>query len=313
MSAARKPAKIPGGLGLGCWEFSDIGSGPPSDERSIEIIRTALSLGVRHFDTAQDYGDGHSERVLGRAIASVPGGIFVATKTHAAGRADTISRVEESLARLGRSSADLFYVHWPHRGVDLRPMMEALEELRSRGLIRLIGVSNFGVEEMALAGEACRIDVHQLCYNLLWRFPEREVIPYCRENGIEIVTYSSIAQGLLSDTPRSPEAFDPGDARRRTVYYRDDVWPRLREAVDAMRSIARRASLPLSTLAIRWLLGRPGVAGVLVGARSVEQLRSNVEAASGGLDPATEGELDLASAEAMRHIPDVGNIFLFYP
>lgn len=305
--------EVPKGLGLGCWEFSDIGSGAPDDEHSIEVIHSAARLGVRHLDTARDYGNGHSERVVGRAVRGRSEAFFIASKAHATGAAETDAILGESLERLGRSYLDLFYIHWPKTGFDLRPMMESLERLRSRGLIRLIGVSNFGVEEMEQAGEAGHIDVHQLCYNLLWRYPERDVIPYCIEHGISLVTYSSIAQGLLSDTARGPESFPHGDARRATIYYRDDVWPRLAPVVASMRDAAHRRGLTLSTVAIRWLLGRPGVVSSLVGARSVEQVRSNVAAASESIDPAVASELDGLSQEAMRLIPDVGNIFLFYP
>ena len=192
-------------------------------------------------------------------------------------------------------------------------MMEGLEELRSRGLLRMIGVSNFSVKDMQSAGEAARIDVTQICYNLLWRFPERDVIPYCIKNGISIVTYSTIAQGLLSDTPRSPDSFAKGDARAGTVYYTPEVWPHVRESVQAMQAAAKRAGLPLSTLAIRWVLSRPGVVSVLVGARSMEQVEANVRAVSAAIPQKAEQELTALSVEAWRHLPDVGNIFLFYP
>lgn len=304
---------IPKGVGLGCWQFGDMGSGTPEDDKSVALIREAYRRGMRHFDTAHDYGMGDSEEVLGRGIEPFSEKAFVATKMHAAGKRQTIEGVEQSLARLKRQWIDLFYVHWPKTGFDLRPMMEGLELLRTQGKIRLIGVSNFSVKDMAMASEAGRIDAHQLCYNLLWRYPERDVIPYCIEHGIALVTFSSIAQGLLSDTPRGPDSFEEGDARQKTLYYRSDVWPPVRDAVAAMRELARRSSTSLSTLAIRWVLGRPGIVSSLVGARKVEQIESNVAAGNGSIEPAVAEELTRLSSDAMRHIPDVGNIFLFYP
>ena len=304
---------IPKGVGLGCWQFGDMGRGTPADDTSIALIREAHRQGMRHFDTAHDYGMGHSEEVLGRGIEPFSEKAFVSTKMHAAGRAETIAGVEKSLARLKRQWIDLFYVHWPKTGFDLRPMMEALELMRTRGKIRLIGVSNFSVKDMALASEAGRIDAHQLCYNLLWRYPERDVIPWCIEHDIAVVTFSSIAQGLLSDTPRGPDSFEEGDARQKTLYYRSDVWPAVRDAVAGMREVARRSSASLSTLAIRWVLGRPGILSSLVGARSVDQIESNIAAGADGMEPGVAEELTRLSTEAMRHIPDVGNIFLYYP
>jgi len=304
---------IPKGIGLGCWQFGDMGRGTPADDLSVALIREAYRRGMRHFDTAHDYGMGHSEEVLGRGIKPFSERAFVSTKMHAAGKAETIAGVEQSLARLKRPWVDLFYVHWPKTGFDIRPMIEGLELMRTQGKIRLIGVSNFTVKDMVMASEAGRIDAHQLCYNLLWRYPERDVIPWCIEHGIAIVTFSSIAQGLLSDTPRSPDSFEEDDARGKTLYYRSDVWPSVRDAVAGMRAVAQSSSASLSTLAIRWVLGRPGIVSSLVGARRVDQIESNVAAGNGSLEPAVAEELTRLSSEAMRHIPDVGNIFLFNP
>ncbi len=166
---------------------------------------------------------------------------------------------------------------------------------------------------MEQVSEVGRIDVHQLCYNLLWRYPERDVIPYCRQKGIALVTYSSIAQGLLSDTSRGPESFAEGDERARTLYYRADVWPRLRPSVEAMQQAARRHGAPLSDAALQWVLAQAGIRASLVGARSRDQLVRNAAAARAPLDAALAAELEGLSAEAMRAIPDEGNIFLFYP
>ncbi len=313
MGARSVTELIPKGVGLGCWQFGDMGSGTPADDMSVALIREAYRRGMRHFDTAHDYGMGHSEEVLGRGIEPFSERAFVSTKMHAAGKRETIAGVEQSLARMKRQWIDLFYVHWPKTGFDIRPMMEGLELLRTQGRIRLIGVSNFSVKDMDMASEAGRIDAHQLCYNLLWRYPERDIIPYCIAHGIAVVTFSSIAQGLLSDTPRSPDSFEKGDARGTTLYYRPDVWPFVRDAAAAMREVARKSSTSLSTLAIRWVLGRPGIVSSLVGARRVEQIESNVAAANGSIEPAVAEELTRLSSEAMRHVPDVGNIFLFYP
>jgi len=311
------PFSVPQGLGLGCWAFGDMGTGIRNDDGSIALIREAIGLGVIHLDTAQSYGEGHSEEIVGRAVRDGVGGrrdaVFIATKAHATSATETEATVVRSLARMGLDRLDLFYIHWPHKGLDSRPMVEALERLRARGSIRGIGVSNFSVEQMEQVSQVGRIDAHELCYNLLWRYPERDVIPYCRQKGIALVTYSTIAQGLLSDTPRGPEAFAPGDARARTLYYRSDVWPRLRPSVEAMQQAARRHGAPLSDAALQWVLAQAGIRASLVGARSRDQLARNTAAARAPLDPALAAELQGLSAEAMRVIPDEGNIFLYYP
>jgi aryl-alcohol dehydrogenase-like predicted oxidoreductase len=290
-----------------------MGGGPSDATQSIALIRDAFELGIRHLDTARDYGKGRSEEVIGQAIAPFSAEVFVSSKAHATGREETPRILEETLLRLNRSWLDLFYIHWPRAGLDHRPMMEALEALRSQEKIRFIGVSNFSVPELENASQGGRIDACQVCYNLLWRYPEKEIIPWCREHGVAVITYSSIAQGLLSDTPRSPSTFENGDARQKTLYYRADVWPHVRDSVTGMRAAAARHGTPLSTLAIRWVLGRKGITSSLVGARSRAQLEKNAAAAAGRNPPEIDAELSRLSTEAMRHIPDVGNIFDFYP
>jgi aryl-alcohol dehydrogenase-like predicted oxidoreductase len=290
-----------------------MGWGPSDAEKSTLLIREAFDLGIRHLDTAQGYGAGRSEEVIGSAIAPFSADVYVSSKAHASGREEPPKIIEATLRRLRRSWLDLFYIHWPRTGLDLRPMMEALEALRAQGKIRFIGVSNFRVPDLENASRGGRIDAYQVCYNLLWRSPEDEIIPWCREHGVALVTYSSIAQGLLSDTPRSPSSFEKNDDRAKTLYYRKDVWPHVQKSVAAMRDAAARHGTPLSTLALRWVLGRPGVVSSLVGARSKAQLEANVAAAAGRNPPEVDDELSRLSTDAMRHIPDVGNIFNFYP
>ncbi len=290
-----------------------MGQGPSDAKQSIALIRHAVALGIRHLDTAQDYGNGRSEEVIGEAIAPLAGRVFVSSKAHATGRAETPQIVEATLRRLRRGWLDLFYIHWPRTGLDLRPMMEALETLRASGKVRYIGVSNFSVADLENAAQGGRIDAYQLCYNLLWRYPEKDIIPWCRAHDVAMITYSSLAQGLLSDTPRSPSSFPQGDARQSTLYYRPDVWPHVRDSVAAMREAAARRATPLATLALRWVLGRPGIVCSLAGARSKAQLEDNAAAAAARNPPEIDEELTRLSSEAMRHIPDVGNIFNFYP
>ncbi len=304
---------IPRGLGLGCWQFGNMGGGPSDEQASVALIRDAVSMGICHLDTAQGYGNGRSEEVIGKAIAPFPADVFISSKAHASGREAPPRIVEETLRRLRRSWLDLFYIHWPKTGLDLRPMMESLEDLRRQGKIRLIGVSNFSVADLENASQGGRIDAYQVCYNLLWRYPEKEIIPWCRQHGVPLVTYSSIAQGLLSDTPRSPSSFEKDDDRAKTLYYRADVWPHVEKSVQAMRTAAARQGTLLSTLALRWVLGKPGVVSSLVGARSRAQLEKNAAAAAGRNPAQIDEELTRLSDEAMRGIPDVGNIFNFYP
>jgi len=308
-------SRIPRGLGLGCWEFSDIGTGKPDDAKSIDIIQAAFDNGIKHFDTAQSYGDGHSETVVGKALEHCMDDVYIATKLHASNKEDTFVKVNQSTIRLKTEPIDLVYIHWPKKGVDLRPMMEALLTLKEEGRIRHIGVSNFTLEDMELIAEVGSVDAYQMCYNLLWRYPEQDIIPYCREHSIEIVTYSSIAQGLLTEKRRSPDSFEAGDARARTIYYRDDVWPELSQYVEQLREAAHEHGRTLNETALAWVLAQPGVVSSLVGARSIEQVKSNIASAGIALDEDLQKQLLAVSEKAMSvlPVPETGNIFLYFP
>jgi aryl-alcohol dehydrogenase-like predicted oxidoreductase len=284
------------------------------DADSMKAMEAAFEQGINHLDTATGYGKGHSEELVGRFIKDKREQVFVATKVGAMadGRKYT-EGIEASLKRLDTDYVDLYYIHWPKTDVDLRPTMEALEKAREQGKVRAIGVSNFSPEQMDQISEVGTINAHQLCYNLVWRYDENDVIPYCREHEIAMVTYSSIAQGILTGKfPREPK-FEEGDVRASTIHFDPEVWPKVYEGVEQLKAVAERAGRPLVDLAIRWVAAQPGVANVLVGVRNDKQLRQNVEAMSGEVSDDVLAELTRISDQIVSEIPDVGNIFRYYP
>jgi aryl-alcohol dehydrogenase-like predicted oxidoreductase len=195
----------------------------------------------------------------------------------------------------------------------MRPLMEGLEQARRQGKIGAVGVSNFSVAQMQQVAEVGTIDAHQLCYNLLWRFPEQDVIPYCREHHIAVVTYSSIAQGVLTGKfPRHPQ-LPPRDQRARTVHFDEQVWPQVYDGVEAMKAVAAQAERPLAHLAIRWVLHQPGITAVAVGARTPEQVEQNWQALTGALDESVFAALTVISDQVMPVIPDTGNPYRYTP
>lgn len=301
-------------LGLGCWQFGGNAWVGQDDADSMKAMEAAFEQGINHLDTATGYGKGHSEELVGRFIKDKREQVFVATKVGAMadGRKYT-EGIEASLKRLDTDYVDLYYIHWPKTDVDLRPTMEALEKAREQGKVRAIGVSNFSPEQMDQISEVGTINAHQLCYNLVWRYDENDVIPYCREHEIAMVTYSSIAQGILTGKfPREPK-FEEGDVRASTIHFDPEVWPKVYEGVEQLKAVAERAGRPLVDLAIRWVAAQPGVANVLVGVRNDKQLRQNVEAMSGEVSDDVLAELTRISDQIVSEIPDVGNIFRYYP
>ena len=298
-------------FGLGCWRFGMAGS--DEEERdAIRVISEAYERGVRHFDTARGYGDGLSERLVSAALAGRDDA-KIATKSRALGYEETLLAVDDSLRRLGREQIDLFYVHWPRTGFDIRPMIEALESARVARKIGAIGVSNFSVSDLDQAREAGRVEFHQVGYSLLWRFAEREITGYCRANSIRVISYSSLAQGLLSGRTGGISDLPGGDPRRDTVFYEDEVWPHVQEAVTRMVERAGRDRIQLNHAALRWLTDSAGVDRVLVGARSTEQLGDTLAAFDARCDAPLLADLQAISDTLHPYLPQAGNIFRYYP
>jgi aryl-alcohol dehydrogenase-like predicted oxidoreductase len=300
-------------LGLGCWVIGGGDWGTQSENDSLDAIKAGYEKGITHFDTAQAYGKGHSEELLGRALKGVREKVFIATKMMFTPREKVEASIISSLKRLKTDYIDLFYIHWPKKNADLEGMMEGLIRAREKGLINGIGVSNFSKEQMERVLRIGRIDAHQLCYNLLWRWPEHTLIPFCIEKGVSIVTYSSIAQGILTGKFGKEIEFAAGDHRKYTVLFEKDLWPQVYEGVENLKSIAEGSGRSLLELAIRWVLSRQGVSTVLVGARNSYQVQLNVKSLDCEIDEAILDELTKVSNLIMKVIPDTGNIFRWYP
>lgn len=284
----------------------------------LQALETALEVGITHFDTATGYGNGYSERLLGRFInaeSSRRERIFLASKDNL----DDISAqailnsIDASLERLQTDYLDLYYLHWPRTGKDMRPWMEGLETARAQGKIRAIGVSNFSVSQMEQLAEVGKIDAYQLGYNLLWRFAERDILPYCQQNGISVIAYSALAHGILAGRYGRELEFTKGDQRWTITLFRNTVWPQVYEAVQKFKQVAQNAKVPLSHLAVRWLLNHPAIKSVLISAKNRQQVLSNREALEVTIPDSVFDELTVLSNQAIAQIPDEGNPFGYHP
>ena len=305
-------------LGMGGSFYGLDHSSGEDESKLIAAMETALENGITHFDTATGYGNGYSERLIGRFMATEPGRrerIFLASKAsfNEVSAQGMIDAVDASRKRLQTDVIDLYYIHWPRTGKDLRPWMEGLETARQQGKIKAIGVSNFSVKQMVQIAEVGRIDAHQLGYNLLWRFDEQDIIPYCVEKQIAVVVYSALAHGILAGKYTRQLTFNPDDQRWRILLFREDVWPQVYDAAEQFKAIAQKAQRPLSHLALRWLLAQPGVTSVLVSAKNAQQALANAQALEGEIADDVFGELTAISNQAMKHIADEGNPFGYHP
>lgn len=302
-------------LALGGWVFGEDSWEGEKRDTLQATMEQALASNMRHFDTASDYGSGASERLIGQFLSARRDQVFLASKANVDEMdADLmLAKVENSLSRLRTDVIDLYYIHWPRQGQDMRPLMEGLERARAQGKIRAIGVSNFSVAQMKQISEVGRIDAHQLCYNLFWRVAEEEIIPYCRRHKIAVVTYSSIAQGVLTGKfPRHPR-FEEGDQRANTVHFEATVWPHIYEAVQELKALAMEIDRPLTHLAIRWVLRQPDINTAIVGAKNSAQVEHNVAALSGDIpDPVFERMSEI-SDKVIALMPKTGNMYRYYP
>lgn len=301
-------------IGLGTWGMSGAFWGAADDAESIRVIRRALDLGVTLIDTAEAYGHGHAEEVVGKGLAGRRDKVAIATKVapnHLAPR-ELETALDGSLKRLQTDYVDVYFVHWPNPDFPIGATMEALERLRSQGRIRAIGVSNFGPEEMDRASEHGTIDVLQPPYNMLWREIEERTLPYCRKHNIGVMPYSGLAQGLLTDTLSRDTVFVEGDERRTTVLFQPGIYERALDAVAGLRPIAARYGKSVPQLAIQWLTSRPGVSSPLLGARTVREIEENAASVGWAIAEEDIAAMDRLTAPIWDEIADKGDMFGYW-
>ena len=297
-------------LGLGCWAFGgDWYWGKQGHNDSVKTIQAALRGGIKHFDTARSYSNGRSEQITGQQLKKSREDVVIATKTTWLPAESVDKYIDISLKRLCTDRIDILYIHWPKPGSDFRPMMEAIEKNRQLGRIKYIGVSNFSTQDMELLKNVGNIDYYQTGYSLIWRFPEREIIPYCTEKEIKIVSYSSLAQGILTDKFDISKKFPPDDPRNKLAFFYDDSIHQIETFLKAFRDISILEGISMSKLALYWSLTRPWMDTVLVGARNRNQIEENIAANKIRSNKDTMLKLKSLSDELHNNMPMRDNIF----
>lgn len=271
-----------------------------SDDDTIAAHRAALDGGITTFDTAEAYGEGHSEQILAQALGDKRDQIVIATKVGPGNlkRDKVFEACERSLKNLGTDRIDLYQIHWPSGawGTEIVPIeetMTALGELKQQGKIRAVGVSNFSRAQIEEASQFGRIDSLQPPYSLFWRQVEGDAGPLCIQNKISILAYSPLAQGLLTGKFGRGHTFQEGDNRANNRLLHGENYERAQNALDKLRPLADKYGLTLGQLAIAWLIAQPQ-ASAIVGARNAEQAAQNAQAG--------DVELDTDDLEAMDEI-----------
>jgi aryl-alcohol dehydrogenase-like predicted oxidoreductase len=270
-------------IGGGGWEF---GWGPQDDARSRDAIDRAISTGINWIDTAPVYGTGHSEEVIGATLRGRSDRPHLFTKvsmrwdaqrriSHSLRAASIRAEVDESRRRLGVDRLDLVQVHWPEPEGEIEEGWRALAELKDRGLVAHIGVSNFDVAQMERVARIAPVETLQPPYSLVHPEVETEILPYARDHGIGVIAYSPMGTGLLTGTMTAERIgrMPADDWRRRSREFRE---PRLSRHLALARLLAEigatHGGRSAGEVAIAWTLANPAVTGAIVGARSAEQV-----------------------------------------
>jgi aryl-alcohol dehydrogenase-like predicted oxidoreductase len=300
-------------IGLGTWAIGGWMWGGTSEAQSIATIRSAIERGVTLIDTAPVYGFGHSEEIVGKALAEgrLRDKVQIATKVGLAWKEGKVFRdsrparireeIEDSLRRLRTDVIDLYQVHWPDLDTPLAETARVLEDLRREGKIRAIGVSNFSPAQMDTFSRAATLDAVQPPYNLFEREIEADVLPYATRAGLTVLSYGALCRGLLSGKITAKSTFEGDDLRNSDPKFQAGRLQHYLAAVEELRAIARqRFGKSVLALAVRWVLDQ-GQTIALWGARRPEQLEPIGEIDGWHIDEASKRDID---AVLTRCIPN---------
>lgn len=286
-----------GGTGLKvsevCIGTMTFGSRISTQKEVDQVISTSMDAGVNFFDTADQYVDGESEIMLGKALGEKRKQVVVASKVgypykgkqeFSLSRSSILDGIDGSLKRLGTDYVDIYYLHAPDYHTSLEISLEAMNDVVRQGKARYIGMSNYAAWQLCEAIHICRRNrwaipvVSETCYNAITRDAERELIPFLKENNMGLTVFNPLAGGLLTGkycfgTPARGTRFENNEAYQKR-YWRQDNF----EALDRMKKLADAQSVSLLELAFRWCLSQKQVTSVITGFSGIVQLDSNLKA-----------------------------------
>ncbi|MFG1429430.1 aldo/keto reductase [Xanthobacter sp. V2C-8] len=298
-------------IGLGTWAIGGWMWGGSDEKDAIATIRAGVERGITLIDTAPVYGFGHSEEIVGKALA---GGlrekVQIATKAGLAwkdGRVFRDSRparlrleIEDSLRRLKTDAVDLYQVHWPDLETPFEETARTLEALKREGKIRAIGVSNYSPAQMDAFRAAAPLDAVQPPYNLFEREIEADVLPYAARTGLTVLSYGALCRGLLSGRMTAATTFEGDDLRKVDPKFTAPRFPQYLKAVEELKALAQaRYGKPVLALAVRWVLDQ-GPTIALWGARHPGQLDPVSQVDGFHIDAGTKAEIDAILARTVR-------------
>ena len=324
-------------MGTGCWSFGGGVYWGNQDQKDVtNVVHESVNLGINYFDTAEVYNEGRSERSLGEAIKGIARDkLIIGTKVSPSNcySNQLEEHCEQSLKRLGTDYIDLYMIHWPihphsikhftndpsiiANPPDIRTAIDSLRKLKNAGKIRAFGVSNFAKSRMSEL-PLDEIAVNELPYNLLCRAIEYETLPFCRQNGIGVIGYMALLQGILSD--RYATLDEVSVWQRRTRHFNSQGSKECRHgeegaeeetnrALNEIRRLSRETGLTMGSLAIKWIQQNTSITCTLVGSRNIKQLHENASAFIEPLSADVIGELNRVTTPLMLKL---GNHFDYY-
>ncbi|MDX2287202.1 MAG: aldo/keto reductase [Hyphomicrobiaceae bacterium] len=274
-------------LGLGCMNLSG-NYGPTSEADAMALLARAVELGIDHLDTADIYGIGQNEELIGQFLRTSRARVKIATKVGIRFVRITGERyidntpayirqaVENSLSRLGRDHIDLLYVHRREVGRPIEELMEAMARLKQEGKVGAIGLSEVSAETIRQAHACYPVNAVQNEYSIWTRVPERGVLDATRQLGIALVAFSPVARGLLTGSPPDPASMAPRDFRRSNPRFLPENYVRNREVADKLATVAAELGRTPAGLALAWLIARSRHIVAIPGTRSIAHLEDNV-------------------------------------
>ncbi|MCP4192976.1 MAG: aldo/keto reductase [Planctomycetaceae bacterium] len=308
-------------IGGGDWKF---GWGPQDESEAITAIHQGvLDCGINWIDTAAVYGDGRSEEIVGKALATLPAEQrpLVATKCSRVVQADgnitgvlkresIVNECEASLRRLNIDVIDLYQLHWPDPEAHIEEGWQTLVDLKKQGKIREIGVSNHSPGQIDRLRPIHPVASLQPPYSMITQQIEAQTLPYCKQHQIGIICYSPMGKGLLTgafDRTRA-EALPQSDHRSRDPKFQEPLLGINLHLVEGLRDIAARQQRPLAQLAIAWCLRKPEVTSAIVGARNPNQIKGTAPAGDWLLQNEEIEEIDRLLTEREVAIQQLGPI-----
>lgn len=297
---------------LGCWAIGGSYWGGADDKESIATIKTAIEGGITSLDTAYIYGNGHSERIVGEGIKGYyRDKLTLITKLWKSEMSyDRIGKAcDESLKALGTDYVDVYFIHYPSDEIPIEETMNGMMKLKQDGKIKSIGVSNFSLKQLKEAMKFGEIDVIQPCYSLVWRFLDKEELPFCIENNIGIISYCTLAQGILTGKFTSEKRFAEDDGRSAAPIFQAPYFKEALQVTEHVKKIALKYDKTPSQIAANWAMNTKGITAAIVGARTEKQINENLQACNFMISKDDYEYLDRISREFAYGLPDFQSFF----